>query len=405
MRAAKNCFAVLLLSGFAMPFCAGWAQTNSFCQAHADTLYCTLQSLFGTPVVNPLQPLDQALATQLTLVPLASPASGIVYTKNPATKLPVPSGTETFGPVLTERGETLYMKKLFLAAVYQRFRFNSLDGVNLKEIPMLFSFCNDKGQCGPIATIVRVDAHLDQYAIFATYGVATWLDVSVAMPILRVALGAGGVRCVPPYCSFQTPDGGTTYFQNGQVHDSATGIGDIILRAKASVLGERRLKLAVGVDVRVPSGDALNFLGAGATGVKPFEALSRSGKFSPHLNVAYQWNGSSVLAGPGDGQKGKLPEVLSYAVGADVAVMRDLTVSVDYLGEHVLNASRLERVTTLGIPNTTVSTGSFDTVRGAIGFKWRPAKEFLVSGNVLEKFDHNGLHHTVVPLLGISYTF
>ena len=404
MRTATNCV-VVLLSGFAMPFCTGWAQANSFCQAHADTIYCKIPSLFGTPVVNPLQPLDQALATQLTLVPLASPASGIVYTKNPATKLPVPSGTETFGPVLTERGETLYMRKLFLAAVYQRFRFTSLDGVNLKQIPMLFYFCDTNGQCGPIAVIVRLDVHLDQYAVFATFGLTSWLDVSVAAPILKVSLGAEGVRCVEPYCSFLSPGGSTITFQNAAVQGSATGIGDILLRAKASIFETGKFKCALGVDVRVPSGDALNFLGAGSPGVKPFEAFSRSGRFSPHLNVAYQWNGNSQLAGAAAGQKGKLPEVLSYAAGADVATSRNLTVSADYLGEHVLSASRLARVTTLGIPNTVASSGGFDTVRGALGFKWKPVRDLLISGNALAKFDHNGVRHKVVPLAGISYTF
>jgi Putative MetA-pathway of phenol degradation len=400
----KIYFAALFLE-IAMSLCLAGAQVNSFCQAHAETLYCKIPSLFGQPVVNPLQPLNQALATQLTLVPLASPASGIVYIKNAATKLPVPSGTETFGPVLTERGETLYSRKLFVAAVYQRFRFDSLDGVNLKQIPMLFYFCNVDGQCGPIATIVRVDAHLDQYAIFGTYGVTNWLDASVAVPILKVSLAANGVRCVQPYCSFLAPDGKTTTFQNAAVEGSATGIGDVVLRAKASVFEAGKFKFAVGTDVRIPSGDALNFLGAGSPGVKLFEAFSRSGKFSPHLNVAYQWNGNSLLAGAVAGEEGKLPEVLSYALGADVAVLKHLTVSADYLGEHVLSASRLARVTTLGIPNTTASSGSFDTVRGALGFKWNPVKNLLVSGNVLAKFDHNGLHHTAVPLVGISYTF
>jgi hypothetical protein len=404
MHTGKSYFAALFL-GSAIYLCPAGAQVNSFCQAHADTLYCKIPSLFGQPVVNPLQPLDQALATQLTLVPLASPASGIVYTKNAATKLPVPSGTETFGPVLTERGETLYSRKLFVAAVYQRFRFDSLDGVNLKQIPMLFYFCDVDGQCGPIATIVRVNAHLDQYAIFGTYGVTNWLDASVAVPILKVSLAANGVRCVDPYCSFLTPDGMTTTFQNAAVEGSATGIGDVVLRAKASVFEARKFKFAVGTDVRMPSGDALNFLGAGSPGVKLFEAFSRSGKFSPHLNVAYQWNGNSRLAGAVAGEEGKLPEVLSYALGADVAMLKNLTLSADYLGEHVLSASRLARVTTLGIPNTTASSGSFDTARGALGFKWNPVKDLLVSGNLLAKFDHNGLHHTAVPLVGISYTF
>lgn len=404
MSLHKSRFVLLVFVSFI--YCSGaFAQINSFCQAHAATLYCKIPSLFGNAVVNPLQPLNQALATQLTLVPLASPASGIVYIKNQATKLPVASGTETFGPVLTERGETLYKNKLFVAATYQRFRFDTLDGVDLKQIPMFFSFCTPVGQCGPIAAIVRTDAHLDQFAFFGTYGITNWLDASIALPIVNVTVAANGVNCVPPYCSFTTPGGVTISFQNAQVAGSATGIGDIVLRGKASVFQAEKFKLAVGCDVRLPSGDALNFLGAGSAGVKPFEALSRSGKFSPHLNVAYQWNGDSLLAGVVAGNKGKMPGIFSYAVGADWAALNNLTVAVDYLGEHVVDASRLEQTTTFNLPSTTRAEGTFDTSRGAFGFKWKPTRELLVSGNIFVKFDRNGLHHTPVPLAGISYTF
>jgi hypothetical protein len=85
--------------------------------------------------------------------------------------------------------------------------------------------------------------------------------------------------------------------------------------------------------------------------------------------------------------------------------LKNLTLSADYLGEHVFNASRLARTTTLGLPNTNLAEGTFDTARGAFGFKWRPMKDLLISGNILGKFDHNGLHHTPVQLVGISYTF
>ena len=88
-----------------------------------------------------------------------------------------------------------------------------------------------------------------------------------------------------------------------------------------------------------------------------------------------------------------------------MAAAKNFTVSADFLGEYVLNASRLTQVTTLGLPNTTLAEGNFDTARGALGFKWKPMKDMLVSGNILAKFDHNGLHHTPVPLVGISYTF
>jgi hypothetical protein len=118
-----------------------------------------------------------------------------------------------------------------------------------------------------------------------------------------------------------------------------------------------------------------------------------------------------VLAGPVAGETGKIPENLSYIGGADVGATRKLTFSVDYLGEHVVSASRLEQTTASGIGNTTQvadttqAEGSYETARGALGFKWKPWSELLITGNVLQKFDHNGLHHTAVPLAGISYTF
>ena len=83
-----------------------------------------------------------------------------------------------------------------------------------------------------------------------------------------------------------------------------------------------------------------------------------------------------------------------------MAALKKFTLSADFLGEHVIDASRLARITTLGLPNTAQGEGNFNTARGALGFKWKPMKELLVSGNVLAKFDHNGLHHTAVPLVG-----
>ena len=48
-----------------------------------------------------------------------------------------------------------------------------------------------------------------------------------------------------------------------------------------------------------------------------------------------------------------MSENLSYIGGADVGATKQLTFSVDFLGEHVVNASRLEQGTAVGIGNTT----------------------------------------------------
>jgi len=381
------------------------AQGSSYCAAHSSTLYCQLPSLYGNSEVNPLLPINEALGTQLTLVPLASPASGIVFTMDPSLKIPVASGTETLGPVLTERGETLYRRKLFVASTYQRFRFNSLDGVNFKSIPMVFEFCTSAGQCGPIAVVSRVDAHLEQFALFGTYGITNWLDVSAAIPFAKVTLDAEGIGCTEPYCSFTTAGGATVAFQQASKSGSDTGLGDIVLRAKANPFKFEKFRLAIGSDFRLPTGDTLNFLGAGSPGVKPFVAVSRSGRFSPHVNLSYQWNGSSLLGGSTLGEKGAMPKNISYIGGIDAGLSKSFTLSADYLGEHVMDESRLAKVATLGVADTAQAQGSFDAIRGAIGFKWLAWRQFLITGNVLQKFDHNGLHHTTVPLVGVSYTF
>ena len=55
-------------------------------------------------------------------------------------------------------------------------------------------------------------------------------------------------------------------------------------------------------------------------GAKPFAALSFIYKrFSPHINLGYQWNGDSLLSGDvGTGRKEDLPDQLLYVAGIDI---------------------------------------------------------------------------------------
>ena len=59
------------------------------------------------------------------------------------------------------------------------------------------------------------------------------------------------------------------------------------------------------------------------------------------------------------------------------------------------------------VPVTTVaiSRGSFPTLQASIGLKYKPVKQFLMSGNVLISAAQNGLRAEPVPLIGASYTF
>jgi len=95
---------------------------------------------------------------------------------------------------------------------------------------------------------------------------------------------------------------------------TSSGLGDVLVRAKGSILRTENVSVALGLDVRLPTGDAADFLGSGSYGFKPFVAVSlRNHRIAPHVNVGYQWNGDSILAGDvRTGQKARLPRQLSY---------------------------------------------------------------------------------------------
>jgi len=198
------------------------------------------------------------------------------------------------------------------------------------------------------------------------------------------------------------------------------------LRVKGTAWKGERSGLALGVDVRVPTGDELNFLGAGAPGVKPFLIWSYHSRISPHVLVGYEVNGSSVLAGDVlTGDKEKLPSELTYAGGADVRLTKWLTASFDLIGEQVFQARRMaiSDFTELGAcmnsncdpndgfktpnvdRNLSQVTGSYNQTNASVGAKLRPVGGLVITLNAEIKLNDGGLRPKFVPLIGASYTF
>ena len=411
--------------------------------------------------------LNTAIATQLTLLPLASPASGFTYQFDGSTGVYTRSA-ETFGPVLTERAETIGRHKFYVGASMQRFRFDKLDGIPLHNVPVVFSHQENTFRGAPepfeqqfISTDNSLDLKINQFTFFANYGLTDHVDVSIAVPILEVGFNAASYASInriqnteplgfrngvfvpccsngPPFAHFFDPNDtrNSTHrtFSNNQFplsstdsqglysdpsKTSASGLGDIILRFKAGVYRTDRMSLALLTDVRLPTGDEKDFLGSGAYGFKPFAALSvRTGRLTPHVNLGYQWNGSSLLGGNiSTGDKSKLPGFAFFSAGTDFAVWHRLTLAVDYLGQELINAPRVNNstYTSLGPLTTTGQTGTFATIsemkqtynqsNAAFGFKYNLFGQLLLTGNMLVALNDGGLRERVVPLIGLSYAF
>ncbi|MCW5980190.1 MAG: hypothetical protein KIT09_19055 [Bryobacteraceae bacterium] len=385
----------------------------------------------GTPeFFQNFLPLNTAIATQLTLLPIASPASGFTYEFSSATGVYTRTA-QSFGPILTERGETLGRKRVFLGFSYQRFWFDKIEGLSLGSLPGVLTH-EDTGRAlqDIVTTSSNFDLKIDQFTFFGTVGLTNRFDVSLAVPVtnarLRVAANAqiqrvteqinpGFSDCPPGSgnpCHFFPPGPGTTSsLFTGQ--SEATGIGDITLRLKHSLFYGEHFAAAILTDVRFPTGDELEFLGAGAVGVKPFLALTlKKGRVAPHANIGYQWNGASVLAGNIlTGEKRDLPNQFFYSLGADIGVAPErLTVVADLLGQRLFDAPRVTpssftAANNQAFPQLGTVSDSFGLHNAAIGFKLRLVNELLLTANLLFRVDDSGLRQRAAPLIGLSYSF
>ena len=168
--------------------------------------------------------------------------------------------------------------------------------------------------------------------------------------------------------------------------------------------------------MRLPTGDAENFLGSGTFGIKPFVTFTRNGRLSPHLNVGYQFNGNSELVVDNAGAETRLPDRLIYSGGADWGISKRLTVAADVLEQRVISGRRAALLSNPSISNgsgTTVtvasvistSTDSYNRTDGSIGFKLKPFGNLLLTSNLLVKLDRAGLRQRLAPLVGLSLTF
>jgi hypothetical protein len=197
------------------------------------------------------------------------------------------------------------------------------------------------------------------------------------------------------------------------------------------------------LDLRFPTGDALNYLGSGSYGVKPFAILSYRARVSPHVLIGYEWNSNSILSsrqttvtaqgaasqeiGLASGVKGYMPSDFIYTGGADAWLTKWLTASFDIVGaryfrggtESVTSQQFLAQCTSGCQAEPSPGTASYKSLSPSLdasysitnasaGVKIRPfpkALKLVLTANVLVRLDDGGLHSKPAPMAGLGYTF
>jgi Putative MetA-pathway of phenol degradation len=456
------------------------------------------ESDFGTT----LRPLTEDIGRQANLLPLASPSSGVILVYDPSLKTLV-TGTDSLGPILGERAETVGRHRLFIGFSYQFFDFDKIDGVNLANFPAVLTHTNDsRDNSTPtmpvtcsisgsnnlngcafvrdrIDTANSISLKVNQYTSYITFGLTNRIDLSMVIPIENVRMslfsqdtivpGTNGFFAVTPGSPDSTIPNQNTTNTNGAPYffhlfkncpntspssgvlglapaclqhtfpdfsftgsgskpvNSASGVGDVVARVKWNAWEGERAGFAVGMDVRFPSGDALNYLGSGSYGFKPFAVFSYRARISPHALVGYEWNTDSITAGDlTTGVKGSVPNDFVYIVGADAWMTKWLTGDFDIVGQRVFGTETVAVTQqqflancgtctanpnpgTVTLPSlATSSNSSYNITNASMGIKARPfpkLSRLVFTANVLVRLDDGGLRSKAAPLVGVGYTF
>src|SRR4051794_28883666 len=109
-----------------------------------------------------------ALVGQLVTVPLPSPASGFTYQFDPGVGV-FHRTTQSFGPILTERSETIGARHISFGFATQRFTFDTVEGLDLHKIPAVFTHDNAQllgGREDVVTTVNSIEATVSQFTTF-----------------------------------------------------------------------------------------------------------------------------------------------------------------------------------------------------------------------------------------------
>jgi hypothetical protein len=356
---------------------------------------------------------DAIADTAARNLPIVSASAGFTYRYNPQLEV-FERTSDTLGPLFLERPDTLGKGKLNFNLSFQYVELNQIDGVKSSELeardPIIARVTDVSGTpVGFSANRLRYSFKLINHVVglSATYGLLDDLDLNILVPVLftdfNVTARTQRLAAADLSGSFLPAPG--PLLSSGS-DGTKTGIGDILLRAKYQLPRAGIFRSALGLQLRLPSGNEDDFQGTGAFEASPFYYVSTVlwGRVEPHANVGVDLRTDDVERSQG-----------RYGVGVDVDVVKRIGVALAFLGRSQFTESASAKDTeflhlTSSGPALRPLLGIefdrkdfFDLSFGARFNVWR---QIMFFANGIYALNDDGLRNdSIIPTAGFEGTF
>jgi hypothetical protein len=329
----------------------------------------------------------RALLANLATLPIPSTSAAFVYRLNSDIGT-VERATQTFGPALIQTALTTGRGNAGAGITFQHFRFNALDGRDLRAGTLVTTanqFVDEPEPFDVDQLTLNVDA--DIVTLYGSAGLGSRVEIGAAVPFVSLRLDGSRVNTYRGR-TFTQASGSATAF----------GVADILARGKINVYDARGTSLAAGIDLRLPTGRQDDLLGTGRTAVR-FSAIGtvEGDRLTAHANAGFAVGG--------------LAEELLYGFALSGAATPRLTLTVEALGRRVDTAGEvlttsLPHPTLAGVMTTRLSPGPgrLQTLTLAPGLKWNVADTWVLVASVGVPLNKRGLRATIVPFIGLDYS-
>lgn len=332
--------------------------------------------------------IGRALLVNLTSVPIATSSSGFLYRLNPELGT-VQRASESFGAFFTERALTPGKGRASFGVSATTSEFDRLNGQKLQDGSLITIANTFRDEPAPFDTeSLTLNLRTSTLTVLASVGVTDRLEIGGAVPFVRLTLDGQRLNVYRGTPLVQATASGT-----------ASGIADIAVRAKYTLVSGIGGGLAAAAEVRLPTGDEANLLGAGSTSWRLIGVGS----------IDHGWIGLHGNAGI---VRGGVSDEFTFSGALSMAVQPRVTISAEFFGRHV---SELRDITLSAEPHPTIigvdtlrlsgSPSALTLLTALAGIKWNISGTLVLGGHVAWPLAERGLTAAITPTVALEYAF